>query len=71
MGSLVWGGSIVTLISVVMLGWCVVMALRIRKAGSEDAAMRAALQRVLVWNMAALALAALGLMAVVVGVVLS
>jgi hypothetical protein len=68
---LVWGGAVVTLASVILLFWCVVMAMRIRKAGLDDVAMRAGLQKVLIWNMAALALAALGLMAVVVGVILS
>lgn len=71
MAYLVWGGAGVTLLSVAMLGWCVVSALRIRRAGLDDIAMRAGLQKVLIWNMAALALAALGLMAVVVGVILT
>ena len=67
---LIWGGAAVTLASVAMLGWCGVLALRVRRAGLEEAAMRAGLQRVLIWNMAALALAGIGLMAVVVGVIL-
>ena len=72
---LIWGGAAVTLISVAMLGWCVVLALRVRRAGLEEAgleqaATRAALQKVLIWNMAAIGLAAMGLMAVVTGVIL-
>lgn len=68
---LIWGGAGVTLASVVMLGWCVVLALRVRRAGLDAAATQAGLQRVLVWNMGALAVAGLGLMAVVVGVILA
>jgi uncharacterized membrane protein YqjE len=68
---LVWGGAVLTLASVAMLGWCVVMAMRIRKAGLDDGAKRARLQKVLIWNIAALALAAFGLMAVMVGVIIA
>lgn len=68
---LVWGGAGVTLVSVLMLGWCGILALRVRRAGLDEAATRAGLLRVLVWNMAALGVAALGLMAVVTGVILS
>ena len=67
----IWGGAAVTLASVAMLGWCVVLAARVRRAGLDEAAKRAALQRVLIWNMAALGIAAIGLMAVVIGVILS
>ena len=68
---LIWGGAVVTLASVAMLCWCVVLAVRVRRAGLDEVAMKAALQRVLIWNMAAVAVAALGLMAVVVGVIVS
>ena len=68
---MIWGGAVVTLISVAMLGWCVIMALRVRRAGLDEAATKAALQRVLIWNMAAIAVAAIGLMAVVIGVILA
>jgi len=68
---LIWGGTAVTLASVAMLGWCGILALRVRRAGLDEAATRAGLQRVLIWNMGALAVAALGLMAVVVGVILA
>ena len=71
MSYLIWGGVAVTLASVVLLGWCVVLAVRVRRGGLPEAATRAALQRVLIWNMAALGIAAIGLMAVVIGVILS
>ncbi len=64
-------GAVITLFSVAMLVWCVRLALRVRRSPAADPALaRAALTRVLYWNMAALGLAALGLMAVVVGIIL-
>ena len=67
---LIWGGAAVTGTSLVMLGWCIVAAVRIRRASLDETATRAGLQKVLVWNMAAMAVAAIGLMAVVAGVIL-
>ena len=63
-------GSVVTVISVVMLGWCVYLALQVRRAQLDDAGTRAALRKVFYWNMAALGIAAIGLMAVLIGVIL-
>lgn len=71
MQAVIWGGAILTLLGVAGLGYCVVRATRARKAGLEDAAMRAELQRVVVINMAALGLSALGLALVVAGIVLT
>ena len=68
---LIWGGATVTVVSLIMLGWCVVLAVRIRRAVLDEKAKQAGLQRVLVWNMGAMAVAGIGLMAVVVGVILS
>jgi hypothetical protein len=45
--------------------------MRARRAGLEDAGLRAAMQKALVWNLGALALSGLGLMMVVVGVLLA
>lgn len=67
---LIWTGAAISLLGVAALGWCIVLALRARRAGLDGAAMRAALQRVVVINMAALAVSAIGLMMVVVGVIL-
>jgi hypothetical protein len=67
---LVWIGALVSLIGVAGLGWCVVMALRARTSGLPDVQMRAALQRIVAFNMGALAVSALGLMLVVVGILL-
>ncbi len=71
MKAIIWAGAIVSLIGVAGLVYCVLRALRARRAGLPDAEMRAELQRVVVINMAALAVSALGLMLVVVGIFLS
>ncbi len=67
---LVWSGATLALVGVAMLGWCIALALRIRRSTEDAAAARAALTCVLYWNMAALGIASMGLMAVVVGVIL-
>ena len=70
MEALIWIGSALALAGVAGLVWCILLALRARRSGLEDAAMRSALQRVVVLNLAALGVSALGLMCVVMGVVL-
>ena len=59
-----------TLVGVAGLLWCVRLVMAERRKNLDEAAMRAALQRVVVWNMAALAVSGIGLMMVVVGVIL-
>lgn len=68
---LIWIGAAFTLLGVAGLVWCIVLAMRARKSGLPDDQMRAALQRVVVLNMAALAVSGLGLMCVVFGVMLA
>lgn len=69
MQEMVWGGTAVTLIGVTLLIWCVRLASQVRHGAVADPeAARAALTRVLYWNMAALGIATLGLMVVVVGI---
>ncbi len=70
MQALIWAGSLMTLVGVGGLGYCVLRALRARRAGMEDTAMRAELQRVVAINMAALGISALGLALVVAGILL-
>ena len=70
MQALVWAGALVSLIGVAGLVYCVLRALRARRSGLTDEAMRAELQRVVVINMGALAISALGLMLVVLGIFL-
>jgi uncharacterized membrane protein len=69
--ALIWTGAALSLGGIAGLIYCVLRAMRARRAGLEDAAMRAELQRVVVVNMAALGVSALGLMLVVAGIVLS
>jgi uncharacterized membrane protein len=71
MQALVWAGALVSLCGVAGLVFCVLRALRARRAGLSDEAMRAELQRVVLINMAALAVSALGLMMVVLGIFLA
>jgi hypothetical protein len=70
MGWLIWGGAGVTLLGLAGLVACIVAVSRARRAGLDETALRAKLQRVIVWNFAALLLSALGLMMVVIGIAL-
>jgi hypothetical protein len=68
---LIWIGALVTLLGVAGLVWCVVSVARARRAGLDDASMKARLQKVVALNMGALFLSVIGLMMVVVGILLS
>ncbi len=65
---LVYAGVGVTLIGLGLLIWCITRVARARRSGLSDADLRAAIQRVVPWNLAALALSTMGLMLVVIGV---
>lgn len=65
---IIWAGALVTLAGVAGLGACIVYVVRLRRAGLDEDALRARLQRGVVWNMAALFVSVIGLMLVVVGV---
>ncbi|WP_246022513.1 hypothetical protein [Pararhodobacter zhoushanensis] len=72
MGDLmIWAGAVVTLLGVVGLIACVVYVLRVRRSGLDDAALRKALQKGVIWNMASLFVSVLGLMLVIVGITLA
>lgn len=66
----IWGGAILTLLGVAGLFWCVALAMKARRQKLPDEAMKALLQRVVVLNVAALGVSALGLMLVVFGVII-
>ncbi|MCL4188914.1 MAG: hypothetical protein KJZ85_15015 [Rhodobacteraceae bacterium] len=70
MGHLVWAGAAVTLAGVGVLVWCILAVARARRAGLDEAGLRARLQRLVAVNLAALLLSAVGLMLVVAGVLL-
>ena len=67
---LVWIGAGLTLVGLLGLVWCIVLAIRARRSGLPDDEVRARLQRVVALNVGALAVSALGLMAVIVGIFL-
>jgi hypothetical protein len=70
MEAMVWSGAAVSLLGVAGLGYCVVLALRARNSGLPEEDVRKALQKVVVYNMGALGVSALGLMLVVLGIFL-
>jgi hypothetical protein len=70
MQGLIWVGAALTLAGVAGLGYCILRAGRAKRAGLDDAAMRAELQRVVTINLAAVGLSAIGLAAVVAGIIL-
>lgn len=67
---LIWGGATVSLLGLAGLFWCILIVVRARRAGLDDAEMRKRLATVMPLNMAALLLSALGLIMVVVGILL-
>lgn len=67
---LIWGGAALTLAGVAALAWCILAVARARRAGLDDAALRARMRPVLAVNMGALALSFLGLLLVITGIVL-
>ncbi|MBN2629562.1 MAG: hypothetical protein JXR75_03355 [Rhodobacteraceae bacterium] len=66
----IWAGAALTLLGVLGLVWCIVLAMRARKSGLPDDQIKAQLQRVVAINLGALAVSALGLIAVIVGIIL-
>lgn len=68
---LIWIGTGLTLIGVAGLGYCIFRAIRARNSGLDDDALRAALQKVVTLNLAALGASALGLALVVAGIMLA
>lgn len=71
MGWLIWAGTAVTFAGLVGLIACIATVARARRAGLDEAALRARLQKVIAWNLGALLISALGLMLVVVGIILA
>ncbi len=70
MENLVWIGALLTLIGVAGLIWCVLIAVRAKREGLDDEAMKAKLQKVVALNMGAMGISAIGLMCVVLGIML-
>jgi len=70
MDIVIWTGAAVSLMGVGLLVWCIRAALQARKAAVDEADLKARLQRLAAVNMGALAISAIGLMVVVIGIVL-
>ncbi|MBV1903663.1 MAG: hypothetical protein KUG58_08515 [Marinosulfonomonas sp.] len=70
MSFLIWPGAVISLVGVIGLVWCIVLAGKARKAQLDKTAMTARLQKLVAMNMGALALSAIGLMMVVIGILL-
>ena len=64
-------GAIISIIGLVGLVTSAVQVMRAKKAGLQDDALKARMQKALVLNMGALALSTLGLMVVVLGIFLA
>jgi uncharacterized membrane protein len=71
MEMLIWIGAAVTLAGLALLVWCILRVWKARKAGLDDTALRAELQKVVPLNTGALFLSMLGLMLVVLGIAFS
>ena len=67
---LVWTGAAVSVLGLLGLIWCIVKVRAAKKAGLDDAQMRATLQSVIPLNLGALLLSFLGLMMVMLGIFL-
>ncbi len=70
MAALVWIGAALAVAGLGGLIWCIIVAARAKREGLEGEAMEARLRRLVALNLGALAVSALGLMMVVMGVIL-
>ena len=70
MDFLIWIGAAISLIGLAGIVACVVVVARAKRLQLEDDAMRAKLQKVVVWNLGSLLVSAIGLMMVIVGIFL-
>lgn len=68
---IIWLGAALTVIGVLMLVYCIVIAVKTRKSALPEEEMKAKLQKVVTLNLGALAISAIGLMAVIFGIVLA
>jgi len=71
MEAIVWIGAALTVVGLAMLMWCIVAVMRAKRAGLDDAELKARLQKVVALNLAALGVSGLGLMIVIVGIFLA
>ena len=70
MDGLIWTGAAISCLGLVGLVLSIIKVNRARKAGLDDEALRAAVQKVLPLNLGSLFLSVIGLMMVIVGIFL-
>lgn len=70
MDALIWIGAAISLAGLTGILSCIVVVLRARRAGLPDVDLRARLQKVVAWNLAALFVSAIGLGLVGAGILL-
>lgn len=66
----IWIGTGLSLAGVAGLIWCINLTLQARRKNLPDDQLRARLQQVVTYNLAALGVSAIGLMLVVAGIIL-
>ncbi|MEE4120456.1 MAG: hypothetical protein V2I65_15750 [Paracoccaceae bacterium] len=71
MDGLILAGAALSLAGLGGILWCIVTVWRAKRAGLDDAALRARLQRIVTVNLAALLISALGLGLIAVGLILA
>ena len=67
---LIWIGSILSILGLFGLFWCIKTVLKAKKSAVSDEELRSSLQKVVPLNMASLFLSAIGLMLVILGIML-
>ena len=67
---LIWMGSILSILGLVGLFWCIKTVLKAKKLATTDDELRSSLRRAVPLNMASLFLSALGLILVILGIML-
>ncbi|PYF08617.1 hypothetical protein C8J30_11233 [Rhodobacter viridis] len=65
---LIWAGAAISLVGMVGILYCAAQVAKAKKAGLDDAGLRAQLRGVVVMNLGALFVSVIGLMLVVLGV---
>ncbi|WP_424967249.1 hypothetical protein [Dinoroseobacter sp. S375] len=71
MDMLVPAGAVITVLGLLGLIYCIIEVARAKRAGLDEDDLRARLQKAVALNLGALAVSALGLMIVIVGVFLA
>ena len=67
---LIWIGSILSILGLIGLLWCIKTVIKAKKLANSDEELCTSLQKVVPLNMAALFLSAIGLMLVILGIML-